>query len=85
VYSRHEFASRLGELSRDSAAGPAARRLGIAVWETWTWTKAIIDLNNDKLNPQVQRYECGRDLSYRGHLCGTVIRIAIKSKTQRPT
>src|ERR1700745_1702594 len=30
----HELASRLGELSRDSAAGPAARRLGIEQWET---------------------------------------------------
>ena len=35
------FAGRLDELPRDSAAGPAARRLGIHLWHDHAWTKTI--------------------------------------------
>jgi len=41
LHFRHVFAGRLDELSRDSAAGLAARRLGIEVWQTDSWTKTV--------------------------------------------
>ena len=44
LQSQNRFAGRLDELPRDSAAGPAARRLGIHLWQDHAWTKQLLPL-----------------------------------------